>query len=147
MKFRWCFLCIASLVCGQTVGCSGKSAGKPVTAAAQGIVLYNDKPVAGAAVVFYPDKGPTAIGQTDAAGAFTLKLTTGEDGAVVGANKISITLPPKIDESTPTDSDAAIAAQAAAPALPVKYATPETSELTKTVTKDGPNKLELKLTD
>lgn len=71
-------------------GCSGGGAAdQPKLAAAAGVVRFDSKPVANASVTFYPEKGPAAVGQTDAEGKFQVK-TNGQLGAVVGKHKVTV---------------------------------------------------------
>ena len=76
------------LVC---VGCGEKPASGtvPVT----GLVMLDDKPVAGATVSFSPDAkgGRAAVGTTDASGRYTLTTKKPGDGAMPGAYTVMIT--------------------------------------------------------
>ncbi len=54
-----------------------------------GVVLLDDKPVAGAAVVFVPNEGGRpAHGETDANGRFQLTTFRERDGALLGRHAI-----------------------------------------------------------
>jgi glycine/D-amino acid oxidase-like deaminating enzyme len=72
--------------------------GSPRIAPVSGVVTLNGKPLAGAIVSFQPikeDKGPgkalpTSSGTTDENGAYTLKTTTDQEGALVGRHTVSI---------------------------------------------------------
>jgi hypothetical protein len=62
-----------------------------------GKVTLNGQPLANAYVSFQPiakegsvEAGPGSSATTDAQGRFTLKLTTGENGAVVGKHRVII---------------------------------------------------------
>lgn len=55
-----------------------------------GVVTLDGKPVEQATVLFKPETGPVAYGQTDAAGRFELS-TAGRKGAVPGKHLVSIT--------------------------------------------------------
>jgi len=64
-----------------------------------GTVTFNGKPLAGATVSFQPiappgtvEAGPGSQAKTNDNGEFTLKLSTGENGAVVGKHRIIISL-------------------------------------------------------
>lgn len=78
-------LCLAFLL---VVGCSSGTKG-PQVAPADGRITLQGKPIAGAQVMFVPDKGPIAMAVTDMDGKF--QLTTGSvRGAVVGPVKVAI---------------------------------------------------------
>lgn len=82
-----CFtLLIAFALASQ--GCSEKFKLIPVS----GEVTSDDgKPLDKIFVEFYPvSGGPKSIGETDAAGKFTLKTLEGEDGAVIGNHQVSL---------------------------------------------------------
>ena len=78
----WVCLCLA-------VGCSSSGSG-PKLVPADGTVTFQGKPLAGATVMFVPEKGPFAMGITDAKGKFQL-LTGTSRGVVVGPVKVSVT--------------------------------------------------------
>lgn len=73
--------CIALII-----GCGD---GGPPMAEAGGTVLINGQPLVGADVIFNPEYGPTAVGQTDDEGKFDL-TTNGKSGAVIGKHKVAI---------------------------------------------------------
>ena len=114
-------------------------------------------PVENAQVTFIPEAGAPGIGQTDAAGKYTIS-TRGKNGAVLGANKVTVT---KISTAAstmpanPTPEDMMKAAQEAnAPTtkseqmLPNKYGTAFSSGLTAEVTTDeSANVFDFELTD
>ena len=71
-----------------------------------GRVTLDGKPLANAAVQFYPfpapgsnETGPTSVGHTDENGRYTLALADGTStaGAVVGKHKVFINVVPKVD--------------------------------------------------
>ena len=78
----WVCLCLA-------VGCSSSSSG-PKLVPADGTVTFQGKPLAGATVMFVPEKGPFAMGITDVNGKFQLSTGTSR-GVVVGPVKVSVT--------------------------------------------------------
>lgn len=79
---------ILLLISANTLlGCSGNDG--PQIAAVEGTVTWEGKPLADAGVAFTPEKGPVAVGTTDEAGKFSLS-TQGQDGAVVGAHRVTI---------------------------------------------------------
>lgn len=71
--------------------------GRTSVAPVSGRVTLDGKPLAGATIIFQPESeemnpGPGSHGTTDAAGQYTLHLTTGDvKGAVVGRHRVSIT--------------------------------------------------------
>jgi hypothetical protein len=96
MRFHRClaWLLLLSLL---LPGC-GKSG--PKVAPVSGRVTLDKKPLANADVVFSPTEpgpnnspAPESLGRTDAEGRFSLKMVLDKrDGAVVGANKVRISL-------------------------------------------------------
>ncbi|HVA51242.1 MAG TPA: carboxypeptidase-like regulatory domain-containing protein [Pirellulales bacterium] len=140
----------AAFVLALCGGCNSKPhvAGKTVT----GTVTYNGSPVEGASVSFI---SPTAsgYGSTDKEGRFTLRSAQGE-GVPVGEYKVTVVkteLPPTGKEAT-SDADYVPPDPDAPPAqpkdlLPAKYKLPESSQLSATVTEQGPNEVTLTLTD
>ena len=95
---------ILTVVAVCTAGCGGP--GYKI-APVSGRVTLDGKPLADAAVQFYPEAvpgstespGPTSIGHTDGDGRYTLVLVqdTETNGAVVGKHKVFINLTPKMD--------------------------------------------------
>jgi hypothetical protein len=74
------------------LGCSSKK-----LAPVSGRVTLNGKPLANATVSFQPiaegkspDAGAGSTGKTDEDGRFTLKTSTGQEGAVVGKHRVRI---------------------------------------------------------
>lgn len=147
-------LVTAALLIVSMAGCGdGGPSVYPVT----GTVTYNGAPVENAQVTFIPEAGAPGIGQTDAAGKYTIS-TRGKNGAVLGANKVTVT---KISTAAstmpanPTPEDMMKAAQEAnAPTtkseqmLPNKYGTAFSSGLTAEVTTDeSANVFDFELTD
>ena len=89
-------------------GCSRPTVeGRPALAAASGTVLYQQKPVEGATVLFIPvDHGYAATGRTDANGKFQLRTFDPDDGAAPGkftvtVRKFEILFPPGGGEIEP----------------------------------------------
>lgn len=140
-------------------GCSPSATGdRPGTVPVTGTVTQAGKPLAGATVNFVASGGSgSAVGVTGADG--TYKLTTFEsgDGAMPGQYKVTIVkydAPPAAEGSSsslppdPTTTgeyvppEAGSSEPAAGPKnlLPAKYADPEQSGLTATVTESGENR-------
>lgn len=79
---------LPALVCVVLgAGCSSERG--PKLAAVDGIVNYQGRPIAGATVVFVPEKGPVAMGVTDHSGKFVLSTGTSK-GVVIGPVKATI---------------------------------------------------------
>jgi hypothetical protein len=137
-------------------GCSRKK-NVPETVTVTGTVLLNGNTVEGAEVSFQPKStGPDshpARGTTDASGKFTLKTYIGPgtdvDGAIPGDYLVSVT---KVESNSMTSQDMAkmtTSGKKIVPPknlLPARYANPQKSKLTATVSADGSNdfKFELK---
>ena len=81
------FLCAAALA---SSGCGGGAGDSAALYPAQGTVTFKGAPLAGAMVIFLPEKGPTASGMTDSSGAFKLS-SGGRPGAAVGKSKVTVT--------------------------------------------------------
>jgi hypothetical protein len=131
---------------------------------AKGKVLLNDQPVAGATVSFSPKtpgQGTMAAGTTDANGEFSLSTGTAS-GALPGEYRVAVSKVAGADVagSSPDDMikmmkeqmgpDGTMPKAAPAPKseLPAKYANPDTSGLSFTVTTDASkNVFEIKLTE
>lgn len=121
-------------------GCGNRN---PATQAVTGTVTYQGKPVEGAGVMFMPNVGRPASGETDAQGRFTLRTYKENDGAILGENVVSIskTIP------APHDSTKDPMLQKMISVLPIRYASPTTSPLKATVSATGPNDFDFALTD
>ncbi len=115
---REIFILLAiSMLC---TGCSGSSG--PKTAPVKGTITIAGKPLPNVGVTFLPEgKGPTASGNTDQNGNFTLRTTNPGDGAVVGTHRVVI----GAAEEGPRKKGAA--------AIPQKYDRFETTDLTAEV--------------
>ena len=143
-------------------GCSSSQSG-PKLAAADGTVNFMGKPLAGATVMFFPVKGPMAMGISDENGKF--QLSTGVSrGVVVGTVNATVvaTSDGKIETDpalsnrpkTPAEAEAYMKkagemqqamASGATPIvqpkslIPDKYGKADTSGLTYTINADGKN--------
>jgi hypothetical protein len=126
-------------------GCGGPKG--PQMAEATGTVTYKGQPLANANVVFTPDSGPAAYGNTDAEGHFVL-MTQGKSGAMVSGGKVSITAYEQLAE--PKEEDKLTAEdlkKMSQSRIPAKYGRTETSGLTAEVKPRTENKLTFDLTD
>lgn len=160
--------CASSLVMlALTVTLFGCGGGGPELAGVTGVVKYNGNPVPDAQVAFQPEEGPAAVGTTDESGKFTL-ATGGEEGAVVGPGIFTVRAVEKTEsastagaETTPSADDPAASVagveqmmQAEADKeppksrIPLKYNTPQGSDLKFTVDSDSSkNNFTLELKD
>ena len=142
------------------VGCYS-STGRAPTYPITGTVTLKGQPLEGATVVFVPSEGAShepATGITNAEGKFKLSTFLADDGAQEGEYRIKVS---KFDIKKPTkeEQDRYISIEEeqkiqfpdekptppAKNMLAKKYASEETSGFTHTVTRKGPNMVELKL--
>lgn len=137
------FLLSALLATGALlVGCGGSDA--PQLAKVSGTVSYQGKPVTRATVTFLVPKSPIASGTTDAEGKFTL-TTGGNPGVALGSATVGIVkyATSGEDKTKMTPADMAKMAEKSKMAktkpkaeIPAKYANPESSTLTATISED-----------
>ena len=108
---------------------NGCGSGNPATYTVAGTVTYRGKPVDSARVMFMPNSGRPASGQTDARGRFTLRTYKDGDGAMGGENVVCISkmMPDPGDKTKDPMFKKMISS------LPARYATPVTSPLKVTV--------------
>jgi len=133
-----------SLLAGHfmfVAGCGGGPADAPKTVPAKGTVTVDGKGIAKLAVVFMPDHGKIATGETDSEGHFTLTTNTSGDGAVVGTYKVAVT---PIVEVSPLQPGMDGYVKPAPPPYNKKYLEHAKSGLTLTVDSD-PAKNDFKL--
>jgi hypothetical protein len=117
-------------------GCGGDNLVK-VT----GTVLRNGKPVPNLGLHFVPENGLSSHGRTDADGHFELLYTTGKEGAVVGAHKVWVQLPPDPQQRGDVHRRAS---EPDMDALLQKYGNSETTPLTVEI-KGGQEEIILRL--
>lgn len=140
----------AMLACG----CGKSGPEGPPTYAVTGKVTLDGNPVEGASVGFVASAGGnSAIGTTDASGAYQLSTFGSNDGAVAGQYKVKVTkykgqggavapggVTGPIDDGGQHPADYVESEADAAPPeneLPANYADPTTSGLTATVTENA----------
>ena len=134
------------------LGCGSAGGDRPTTYPVAGTVTMNGQPVADANLNFQLADGTRGtVGVTDAQGRYELTTFTADDGALPGEYRVAVTQFEKpapgaaVDEDHPNyDPDAP--AFVPQNLLPDRYANPETSGLTATVT-EGPNTVDFQLTD
>ncbi len=128
---RGYLLCLIGVGSFLVAGCSGSS--EIATARVSGIVRLQGKPVEKASILFVPETGKSATGETDANGKFTLTTFANGDGAVVGKHQVAITKI-ELDPATAKDDYPSTLNR-----LPALYANPATSPLRASVEKGGKN--------
>lgn len=111
-----------------------------------GIVMFDSKPLKDASVVFMPEEGVVAMGQTDDSGCFSLN-TRGAAGAQAGVYKISITSTQQVGDTTkiPEEMTPAERASLYRSLIPEKYSNPLTSDFSATVVRGGDNNFTFEL--
>jgi hypothetical protein len=108
-----------------------------------GTVTLDGKPLAGATIVFSPQKGQLASGVTDSQGRYSLSTFAKDDGVLPGVYRVTITANGSQDPAKP-DQPQTNRAVAGKPAIPVQYSDPRTTGLTAEV-RPGPNVFDLNL--
>ena len=137
-------LAIAAVV--VLAGCGSGVNLKPVT----GTITYNGSPVEGASVAFISEKNPIATGTTDASGKYSL-TTNGEPGAPLGKHQVTVTKATSTMSGMPQNAKpedmmkmmekkgvgGAGGGALTKPALPLKYASTQATDLSAEVTADA----------
>jgi hypothetical protein len=126
---------------------------RPQVYPATGSVFYQNKPVAGATVMFEsadsgakPGSGLVAIGHTDSAGMFRMKTYKEYEGVVAGAHRVSVTKMDYVPATRPAGVDPNVdIPPIATSVLPEKYKDFGTSGLTVNVTSKGADQIRLDL--
>lgn len=134
-------LAMAMTVAGL-VGCSGGHGDRGALYSVEGRVIWNQQPLAGARVVFYPQglsdpKAAASHAQTDANGRFRLSTYEADDGAHAGGYAVTVLYYPM----RPQDGGAG------PNVLPKKYASPKTTDLRIQITTDAATQPLLVLSD
>ena len=132
------------------VFCCGCEADPFPIAPVSGTVYLNEKPLAGAHLLFQPQRkgndveaGPESIGRSDAQGRFTLSTIEPErKGAMIGKHRVSVTIPE--EESRFGGGGETPGGGRPVYTLPERYRLG--TELIVEVPKEGTDKLDLKLT-
>src|SRR3954466_14530767 len=86
------------------------------TAIVRGKVTYAGKPVPNGTVNFIPDRGPSATGEIQPDGSYTLMTYEAGDGAVIGAHKVIIVAMQDMNNRLPENRT-----PLPPPIVPVKY--------------------------
>jgi hypothetical protein len=125
-------LVLALLAFPLCFGCTRGDA--PKTAPVKGTVTMQGKPLPHVGVTFLPTgKGPTASGNTNDQGEFTLMTSRPGDGAVIGTHKVAVG---SADEGP---------RKPGSPIIPEKYGSPNTTDLTAEVKAGQTNVITLEL--
>jgi hypothetical protein len=137
----------AALVLAGLTGC-GKSGPAPIekqkTVPVSGVLTYKGKPVPNASVIFQSIDGKVSSwGTTDAAGTFTLTTYASQDGAPPGKYKVTVSAggPKEIEPGVLADEPPG----GFKSPVPVKYASPSTTDVLKDVSESGNNQLTIDL--
>ena len=147
-----CFATVLLAGCGRRVD-DEWTRQRPQVYPATGVVFYENKPVAGATVMFEsadagtkPGGGLVAIGHTDSAGMFRMKTFKEYEGAVAGSHRVSVTKMDYVPAKRPPGVDPNVdIPPIATSVLPEKYKDFAKSGLTASVTTQGPNQIRLDL--
>ena len=143
--------CVLVVVVAVISGCGQSS---PKITPVSGVVRWKGEALANARVDFYftgKDR-LQASGTTDANGVYRLSTKGSNDGAAVGEHRVTVQLVPRpvASPDSPEYVEAMRAMQEQrenplAPRLPSKYASPETTDLKKTVVAGKGNTIDLEL--
>lgn len=115
------------------------------TVPVRGIVRYDGKPVAGATVIFFPERqslASTAV--TDEDGFFILRTYVPGDGTLIGRHAVVIDKTTEVVH-VPANAEEVVRPPTITHHLPEKYRNPERSGFTATVEKGRSNVFEFDL--
>lgn len=135
---RWFGAASGLAVCLVLAGCGGGVSDKPTMGKVSGVVTLEGKPVAGATIEFNPDNsrsttGPRSSAVTDANGKYTMMGPGGEEGAVIGFHKVTVSCPPIPGENSSSDSGTPATTPTTPCSVPEKFGKLETTDVTKEV--------------
>jgi hypothetical protein len=119
-------------------GCD--SPNKPALGIVRGIVVLNGKRLTRGTVISYPESGRNAVGHIQSDGTFELETNEYGKGAVVGQHRHTV-IAYEDNAASATNAEADLILM-----VPARYAQPNTSGLSVTVTTGGDERVELKLT-
>ncbi|MEX0791508.1 MAG: Ig-like domain-containing protein [Pirellulaceae bacterium] len=127
-------------------GCGGPT-DQPELGQVNGTITLDGKPLSGIAVVFQPDNGRPAHGQTDAEGKYELTYIRQTRGTKIGHNRVEIAPSegeddPAEDETDPDSLEVKRPVKSGKPGIPARYNTK--SELEVDV-KPGENTFDFEL--
>lgn len=124
-------------------GCGGSGGPNVELAPAAGVAQFDGQPLGNASIAFYPAEGPVGTATTDASGQFRIK-TNGQNGAVVGENRVTVAAAfddTEIPETNGSEADLVIKAP-----FPDFYSDPEKTDLILNVPPEGNEEFSLDLT-
>jgi len=117
---------VAALLVLVLAGCQPKGHG---TAIVRGKITYKGKPVPNGTINFIPaNSGPSAMGNIQPDGSYTLTTYKSGDGAVIGEHKVFIVAMEDLGNRLPEQRT-----PLPPPIVPVKYTSLATSDLKATV--------------
>jgi len=119
-------------------GCGPRGA---ATAIVRGKVTYKGKPVPNGTVNFIPTKGPSATGEIQPDGSYTLTTYKSGDGAVLGKHKVIVVAMQDMGSVLPESRN-----PLPPPIVPMKYTSLATTDLTADV-EQKENTINFDLTD
>lgn len=127
-----------------SLGCGGEdewAAKRPKVYSAGGIVNLDGKPLDDAIVVYHSvTHNISAQGTTDKSGRFTLTTFKEKDGAAEGTQKVVVTKRIYIEQKTKYDSPSEPSvAKIPKDLLPLRYATPTTTDIQVEISSSGKN--------
>jgi len=105
------------LVLPLAIGCGG-GADLPELGTVAGLLTDGGKPVAGATVAVYPEKGSPSFATTGEDGRFEMSYGAGLPGAVVGLHKVRVTTPAAPRRPLPVNADEPILGPTKTRAMP-----------------------------
>ena len=147
-------LAVTALVCGT--GCGGGGGYSGPVGTVTGSIKLGGKPVPdGTSVTFIGDAGHTASGKVSGGGSYQLSTIANDsksDAIPVGKYRVCVTSPSTAQTMTDAEYDKMMtesasggaAAKAPPSAIPAKYQTTTTSQLSFEI-KEGPNTIDIEL--
>jgi hypothetical protein len=130
-------IALAAAVC-LLAGCGS---GQLKTAVVRGTVTFNGKAVPNGTISFVPASGPTATGEIQPDGSYTLTTYHKGDGAVLGQHTVVIVALEDMSKRLPEERN-----PLPPPIIPLKYTSLATSDLRADV-KDEENTINFSLED
>ena len=128
----------AALFIGAFIGC-GRDQSR--TAIVRGKITYQGKPVPSGTISFIPTAGPTATGEIQPDGTYTLTTYKTGDGAVTGKHSVVVVAMQDMSSRLPEDRS-----PMPEPIVPLKYTSIATTDL-RAVVEDKENTIDFDLSD
>lgn len=123
-------------VCLVLAGCGS---GRPETAVVRGKIIYKEKPVPNGTITFIPKAGPSATGEIQSDGTYTLTTFRPGDGAILGEHIVIIVAMQDMSNRLPEERN-----PLPPPIVPDKYTNIATTDL-KAQVSAGENVIDFKL--